>query len=175
MSWIIVLILLAQLSLVRECEGQLPQPQTSSCTTDDWSSYLATLPNVDRCRPSVIAVLQFVTTGSDDHGLPNVLENVCNLECDWAFAIYLTSTSNYSFTAEFLEHYCTFINGTSTLGAYCRLTALDVFNKSLLRDLFLCHPITPGSFVHTCVQTGTYWGEISTGSLYNSSAISTKQ
>jgi hypothetical protein len=123
MSWIIVLVL-AQLSLVRECEGQLPQPQTASCTTDDWTSYLATLPNADTCGPSIIAVLQFVTTGSDNHDLPNALENVCNLECGGAFATYLTSTCNDSFTAELLERYCTFTNGTSTLGAYCRSTAL---------------------------------------------------
>lgn len=143
MSWIFALVIIAHLSLVRESQGQ-PQPQTSSCTTNDWSSFLSTLPNAATCRPSVIAVLQFVTTGSDAHDLPSALENACNLECGGAFATYLTSTCNDSFTAELLELYCTFTNGTSTLGSYCRLTALDVFNKSLLRDLFLCHPITPG-------------------------------
>ena len=174
MSWIIVLILLAHLSLVRECQGQ-PQPQMSSCTTSDWSSYLATLPNADMCGPNVIAVLQFVTTGSGDHDLPNALESVCSLECGGAFATYLTSTCNDSFTAELLECYCIFTNGTSTLGAYCRLTALDVFNKSLLRDLFLCHPITPGVLCSPVCKQLLLEVKSQLGccyqSLYNSSAI----
>ena len=108
-----MLILLAQLSLVRdlECQGQ-PRPQTSSCTTSDWSSYLATLQNADMCGPNVIAVLQFVTTGSGDHDLPNALESVCSLECGGAFATYLTSTSNDSFTATLLHIY---INSWSLL------------------------------------------------------------
>lgn len=174
MNWIIVLVLLAQLSLVRECQGQ-PQPQTSSCTTSDWSSYLATLPNANTCGTSVIAVLQFVTAGSGDHDLPSTLESVCNLECGGAFATYLTSTCNDSFTAELLERYCTFTNGTSILGAYCRSTALDVFNKSLLRDLFLCHPITPGVLCSPVCKQLLLEVKSQLGccyqSLYNSSAI----
>ena len=139
-SSMIVLIFLNLLSL-----GVESQAQNNSCIQSDWLTFLSALPTGDSCGPSVITILQSTPSNTTDSaGLQSALNDVCNIECGGEFVNFLRLFCNDSVTAELLEGYCTYTNGTSTLGAYCRSTALDVFNKSLLRDLFLCHTLSPG-------------------------------
>lgn len=127
------------------CLGAVSKAQNSSCNQSDWMTFFATLPNGESCGPNVITVLQFTDSDTADNKISlNALEEVCKSGCGGVFADFLRHSCNDSFTADLLEGYCTYTNGTSTLGAYCRSTALDVFNKTLLRNLFLCHPIAPG-------------------------------
>ena len=151
------------------------QAKTSSCAQSNWTTFLSTLPNAASCGSNILTVLQFRLSGVDNEVLTSALTNVCNAECGGVFANYLKTSCNDSFTAGLLEHYCTYTNGTSTLGSYCRSTALDVFNKTLLRGLFLCHPIIPGVLCSPiCKQLlleVKSWVGCCYQSLYNNSAL----
>lgn len=153
--------------------GAVSKAQNSSCNQSHWMTFLATLPNGESCGPNVITVLQSNTANSKI--LLDALKEVCKFECGGVFANFLRQSCNDAFTADLLEGYCTYTNGTSTLGAYCRSTALDVFNKTLLGSLFLCHPISPGVLCSPVCKELLLEVKAQVGccyqSLYNNSAI----
>ena len=123
--------------------GPTPTPTgpTSLCTEQDVLTFFTSLPNPIECGLAFATVFN-LSLANTPMAYNEALETLCTPDCGGIYVDFLETTCDDKISSETIRIYCTPTDGSSTLGDYCRYSAGDIADPTLLYGLTACHNFT---------------------------------